>query len=195
MAETRSIEKLFRRWRDEQDSDALAQVLEAAERELLPHARRQARDEATAQDLLQDTFLTAIHQARRWDDTQRLVPWLVGLLTVHAMRERRRGARTPDPERLPEREHDRPEERAAGGKVQHAVAHALEKVPQLYRDVLRLHLFEERSHAEIAAALGREPGTVRVQVFRGLEQLRRALPHGLSLGVAIAALAPHSEAA
>jgi hypothetical protein len=45
-----------------------------------------------------------------------------------------------------------------------------------YREVVEPYLLAERAPHEIAAALGRAPGTVRVQLQRGLERLRRKLP-------------------
>ncbi len=188
-------ESLFLRWRADGDAEALGEVLAAVQDELLGVARRQSRDESSAQDLLQETLLTAISQAHRFDATQRLMPWLVGLLTVNVLRERRRGARTPDPVRVAQPGVERPEEGADRGEVRRVVAGAIEGLPDLYRDVLQQHLLEERSHAEIAERLGRAPGTIRVQVFRGLAQLRAALPASLSLGLALTLLVPRSEAA
>ncbi len=84
---------------------------------------------------------------------------------------------------------------APAAEVRVAVEHAVGLLPDLYRDVVSMHLLQDLSHTEIAARTGREPGTVRVQVFRGLAQLRKLVPASLSLGTALAILAPRSEAA
>ena len=59
-------------------------------------------------------------------------------------------------------------------------------MPRRYRDVVEPVVLEGRSACEIAAELGRAPGTVRVQLRRGLQRLRRALPRDFaSFGLAL----------
>lgn len=190
-----SLEALFRRWRDAEDSEALAEVLARSEDELLVIARRQVRDESAAWDLVQETWHTVLRDARRWDADQRLMPWLVGILQIEARRARRAATRVPDPERVstpivPAADAHLPE-----AEVREHVTGALERLPTMYREVLSMHLFEDLTHREIAERTGREAATVRVQVFRGLAQLRKLIPASLSLGTALAILAPRSEAA
>jgi len=193
--ETESLEALFLRWRDDEDSEALAEVLARSEDELLVIARRQVRDESAAWDLVQETWHTVLRDARRWDAEQRLMPWLVGILQIEVRRARRAATRIPDPARVttptvPEADAHLPE-----AEVREHVTGALARLPSMYREVLSMHLFEDLTHAEIAQRTGRETGTVRVQVFRGLAQLRKLVPASLSLGTALAILAPRSEAA
>ncbi len=190
-----TLEALFLRWREEDDAEALGEMLARTEAELIVVARRQARDDAAAWDLVQEAWVTVLREGHKWDSSQRLMPWLVGILTICARRARRVDARTPDPERLAQREVALPDAAVPAEEVRTLIERGLGNVSTLYGDVVRMHLFEEMTHAEIAERTGREPGTVRVQVFRGLAQLRKHLPSSLSLGVAILALAPRSEAA
>ena len=53
---------------------------------------------------------------------------------------------------------------------------AVEALPEPYREVLLLRLVHGLTPAAIAHTLGRAPGTVRMQLQRGTERLRRALP-------------------
>lgn len=192
---TPSIETLFRRWREADDAEALAEVLARTEPELYALARRQARDDSAAWDLVQESWLTVLREARRWDESQRLMPWIVGILQIEARRARRDAARTPDPRRLETPVPAAADAEAPAAEIRVAVEHAVGRLPDLYRDVVSMHLLQDLSHTEIAARTGREPGTVRVQVFRGLAQLRKLVPASLSLGTALAILAPRSEAA
>ena len=73
------------------------------------------------------------------------------------------------------------------------LADALEHVAKSERQVLVLHLRHGLRPAEIAHALEREPSTVRTQLARGLERLRRALP--ASVAGALVTLATSPEAA
>jgi len=190
-----SLESLFRRWRDADDSEALAEVLARTEGELIAVARRQARDDSAAWDLVQESWLTVLREARRWDENQRLMPWIVGILQIEARRARRDAARTPDPRRLDLPVAPPADAEAPAAEVRTLVECAVAQLPVLYRDVTSMHLLQNLSHTEIAARTGREPATVRVQVFRGLAQLRKLVPASLSLGAALAVLAPGSEAA
>ncbi|MBL8863544.1 MAG: sigma-70 family RNA polymerase sigma factor [Planctomycetes bacterium] len=189
------LEELFRRWRETGDGEALAEVLARTEDELLALARRRAPDAEAALDLVQETWRTVVAQARRWDAEQRLMPWLVGLLQIEARRARRSAARSVEPDRLHRAEPADAATLAESRELFGVVRERLRGLPGIYSEVLDMHLLQELSHAEIAARTGREPGTVRVQVFRGLAQLRRHLPAGLSLGAALAGLAPRGEAA
>jgi len=191
----RPLEDLFRAWREEDDSEALAEVMARAEPELFAVARRQAPDDAAAWDLVQETWLAVLRAGPRWDPGQRLMPWIVGILQIEVRRARRAAARTPDPARIDAPVQRRADAEAPAAEARSLIADALARLPDRYRDVLSMHLFDDLTHAEIAERTGREAGTVRVQVFRGLAQLRKLLPASLALGAALATLAPRSEAA
>ena len=96
--EPKSIEELFERWRTQGDVDALAAVFDRTAGELYPLAHLLGRDEAEAEDLLQETFLAAIERSASWDKQLPLRPWLVGILSIAARRQRRARARKPEPE-------------------------------------------------------------------------------------------------
>jgi RNA polymerase sigma-70 factor (ECF subfamily) len=56
-----------------------------------------------------------------------------------------------------------------------ALAYALDALPAPFRAVFVLHAYHELDHAEIAAALDIEPGTVKSRLSRAREQLRAQL--------------------
>ncbi len=56
---------------------------------------------------------------------------------------------------------------------------AIDLLPEMYREVVRLSLMEERNSQEIGIQLGRSPATVRSQLARGLDRLRQSLPAAL----------------
>ena len=180
---------LFERFRDRGDTRALTEVFDRTAPELLALAGHLTRDVAEAEDLLQECFLVAIQKARRWDPSRPLLPWLAGILIREARKQRRRASRrAPDDGRAAG---SAPEASRAAidGELREAVESALERLPPKYAEVLHAHLFEGVPAREIAVRLGRAPGTVRVQLHRGFELLRRALPRGLALG-ALAVCAP-----
>jgi hypothetical protein len=75
-----------------------------------------------------------------------------------------------------------------------ALETALQRVPLKYRAVLRGHLGDGKKPKQLAQELGASPGTVRVQLHRGLALLRKLLPASFALGL-VTSLAPRGHAA
>ena len=190
-----SVEKLFERYRRRGDAAALARVFDQTAPELFRLAQHLVRDPLGAEDVLQDTFVAAIDAAERWDADRPLVPWLTGILARKASETRRRARRTLEVDRLHERAQVDPAEAVAESELSVEIVQAIEALPELYRAVLLRHLFDGARPAEIARDLGRAPGTVRMQIHRGLEQLRKSLPAGFAAGAALAAFSPRGLAA
>lgn len=63
-------------------------------------------------------------------------------------------------------------------EIENSVQEILLKMPSIYRDVLYLLIIEEMPEKEIAALLGRKPGTVHQQVKRGRKILQSELEKG-----------------
>ncbi len=179
------LEDLFERYRSSQDLRALAKLFDLAAPELLRLAVHMAPDVASAEDLVQQTFLAAIERPKRWRAGEPLLPWLFGILSKLAKKQRRNARRTPEPDRLAPRSATDPARHALDAETQSAIRSALEELPELYREVVRASLLDEKPPHEIARELDRAPGTVRMQLLRGLELLRRALPAGLAGGALV----------
>ncbi|MBL8750709.1 MAG: sigma-70 family RNA polymerase sigma factor [Planctomycetes bacterium] len=184
-----AVDAQFLRWRTSGDLDALGAVYDAAAPGLLRMALHHVRHPAMAEDLVQTTFLAAIHHAARWDETRPLLGWLAGILANHAKWQQRREGRAIDAGRLHAAEPADPLALAAAAEFTAQCDAAIETLPAIYRPVLRLSLKHELQAAEIAHVLGRPAGTVRSQITRGLDLLRAALPTGVALG-AFAVLLP-----
>ncbi len=171
----RRLESLFVRYRRRGDVAALGKVFDQAAPEILRVAMHFARHPVEAEDLLQDTFLTAIARAETYDADRPLTPWLIGILKNHARklgRRRRRDAGTAaDVESALVAD-----EPWMDVTWSDEVAGAVEALPDPYRQVLVLRLRHDKSPAEIAVLLDLPPATIRSQLHRGLERLRRRLP-------------------
>jgi len=175
----RGLDRLFRRFRDRHDGAALAAVFDATSRELFEVACHLIRDPVEAEDLVQATFLAAIRHASEYDGSSPLKGWLYGILWREGAKARRNAARSVDPHRLAQRREPEPIEGLIALEVPAAVDRALGKLPARYREVLDPLIREGRPPEEIASALHRSPGTVRSQIHRGMERLRRVLPDDL----------------
>lgn len=178
----RALDRLFRRFRDRHDGAALAAVFDATSRELFEVACHLIRDPVEAEDLVQATFLAAIRHARDYDGSSPLKGWLYGILWREGAKVRRSAAHRADPHRLADvarhdaRREPEPIEGLLALELPAAVDHALEKLPARYREVLDPLIRDGRPPEDIATALHRSPGTVRSQIHRGMERLRRVLP-------------------
>ena len=181
-----SVEDLFLRYR-RGDTRALAAVFDRTAPELWRVARCLVRDRGAADDLLQATYLAAMQSAARWRDDQPLMPWLVGILANHVRMAARRQRREVPAAAVVPREVEDPAVAAEQGELRQLLRARIDELPETYRAVLVLQLEHGMTAAEVAHALGRPRATVRSQLHRGLEMLRRTLP------AALAVYAGHAE--
>jgi RNA polymerase sigma-70 factor (ECF subfamily) len=179
------VDRAFARFRASGDPAALARVFDATAPTLLRLARHLASSEAAAEDLLQATFVTVIESREQHDGERAALPWLTGILANHARAARRRAKRTLSGERLPQPVSTDPFEAVVGAEVSTTLARVIEALPELYRSVVRLHVEHGLTPSEISTALSRPPATVRSQLARGLEHVRRSLAIGVGASVAL----------
>lgn len=188
------LETRFERWRRHGDVRALEQVFDGAAPELLKLALHLAPGASEAEDLVQATFLRALERAAQFDARRALVPWLVGILVHEAARARRERARVVDPARLPARTSADPAHEVADGELAAELTRAVQALPAPYREVVHAHVLEGERAVDIATKLERAPGTVRMQILRGLELLKKALPPSLA-SAALVSTDPRGHAA
>jgi RNA polymerase sigma-70 factor (ECF subfamily) len=177
-----AIDRLFLRFCRTGDTGALGRVFDRTAPELLAVALHLCGNRADADDLVQRTFLAAIESRAAYDPRRRAVPWLLGILANHARRlQRERAAKAP-----PTRDDVAPDPSASAAAAELAadVARLRDELGAPYKEVLELHLQADLNAKEIAAKLGRPAGTVRTQLMRALELLRRRLPAGFVAGLA-----------
>jgi RNA polymerase sigma-70 factor (ECF subfamily) len=169
------VDDLFGAFCRDRDLDALAAVFERTAPVLLRRARRRLRDPEAAEDAVQELFLSLLQNGNHYDPARPCLPFLFGALERHAGRWRRRRAAGYAP--LPDAPAaDDPTRTAVMREHAARARRAIEALPAPLRLVVGDYLERELTPAEIAARCGQRPGTVRVQIHRGLCQLRRLLP-------------------
>ena len=127
-----------------------------------------------ADDLAQEVFLAAWRGLSGLRDTDHVGAWLAGIARNRAARHFDR--RKPPTEML----NDEPiDVRADGGahrKLENEeVLSVLRTLPETYAETLALRLIEGLTGPEIAAATGLTPGSVRVNLSRGMALLKERL--------------------
>jgi len=161
------LERAFERFRSEGDLRALTQVFDLCAPQLLGLARHLSSTREDAEDLLQATFLTAIGKAASWDRERPLLPWLFGILALHAHKLRRQRGRELDVERLAAPASPSPELEARERELVHAVSSAVVALPRGYAAIVHRHLIGGASPAELAADLTDAAGILRVRLPEG----------------------------
>lgn len=119
-------------------------------------------------DLVQDVFLSALRQLAALRDDGAFGGWLAMIARNRAFDYHRRAREfTELPEDLP----------AAGRHSPDALAalEAIRALPETYRETLLMRLVEGMTGDEIAARTGLTPASVRVNLHRGMKQLRQKL--------------------
>jgi RNA polymerase sigma-70 factor, ECF subfamily len=121
-------------------------------------------------DLVHDVFLHALRKLGSLRDAAAFAGWLAAIARSRAADFHRRS-----------REHVELREDAAetGGPQHepHAILAVIRELPEAYSETLILRLVEGLTGPEIAARTGLTPGSVRVNLHRGMEQLRARLGH------------------
>ena len=127
-------------------------------------------------DLVQDVFLLALPRLEDLRDIARFGPWLAAI-TRNRAHDYHRQSRTAI-ELTGHVSAEEAEGRATSGleEAEAAVALAIIRgLSETYRETLILRLVEGMTGPEIAARTGLSPGSVRVNLHRGMQQLRKKL--------------------
>jgi RNA polymerase sigma factor (sigma-70 family) len=132
---------------------------------------RELADEAT-----QETFVKAWKSADRFDPSRELGPWLATIARRTAIDLHRREARRATEELQEDTVVELPDgvERTFDAW---AVREALDELPPIERDVMRLQHLEALTQAEIAERLGVPIGTVKSRSARAHRRLAERLGH------------------
>ena len=121
-----------------------------------------------ADDLVHDVFLQALRHLHTLRDAGAFGGWLCRITRNRATDyHRRRPASDELPEELPGRPGPDPAALAA--------LKVIKDLPEAYRETLILRLVEGFTGPEIAARTGLKPASVRVNLHRGIKQLREIL--------------------
>ncbi len=133
--------------------------------ELRALAERLARSREEAEDLVQETLLSAVASIGQLRQPDMAAAWLLRILRRKWYDALRRGPRAraavgPEPA-APE----------APRPPDETLRAALRALPSEERRILELRYFESRTSAEIGRLLGKPPGSIRSSLFYALRRL------------------------
>ncbi|WP_437805495.1 RNA polymerase sigma factor [Sorangium sp. So ce1078] len=143
-------------------------------------ARRLTGDDAAAEDLAHDVFVSLPQAAQRFRGGSSLKTFLIAIAVNHSRHHLRAAARRRAAmERLalePEEEDAPSPEREAGrAALAQALNRALDALPDAQRATFVLCEVEERSAREVSEILGVPEATVRTRLFHAKQKLRTLL--------------------
>lgn len=131
------------------------------------------------EDLVQEVFLRALPRVCELRDTSRFGSWLATIARNLAVDHYRHAQTRPE---RPDEGSDPDEQPAkfsvSANREAAEILDCIRSLPEAYRETLILRLVEGMTGPEIAAKTGLSPGSVRVNLHRGMNQLRQKLALG-----------------
>jgi RNA polymerase sigma-70 factor (ECF subfamily) len=176
----------FSRRMERRDSRALAQLYDRYGRIVYALILRIVRNQAAAEDLVQETFLRVWNRAQSFDAQKGAVgPWLMTVARNRAIdylrsqegRDRKLAVfeENEDPRLYSGMESD-----IVLADEARRVKAAMAKLPDNQRQVIELAYFDGLSQTEMAARLGQPLGTVKTWVRSALAGLRKTMEAGVA---------------
>jgi RNA polymerase sigma-70 factor (ECF subfamily) len=137
------------------------------------------RDEAEAEDAMQQTYLSAYLNLGQFGGASRFSTWLVRIAINEALDRRRKQLRLVQQEGSTVAEppdqadlHAGPEDQAAVKELGRWLARAIDELPELYRTTVMLREVEGMSTLEVAEVLGVTEEVVKTRLHRARALLR-----------------------
>ena len=173
------------------DRAAFIELMRRHNRRLYRLARATLRDDAEAEDALQEAYLAAYRSIAKFRGDANLATWLSRLVLNECLGRLRKSARrqnvipmvageddmattTPDVREVPE-------QAFARAQMRTLIERKLDALPEDFRTVFVLRAVEELSVEETAACLAIPEATVRSRHFRARSLLRESLAREIDI--------------
>ena len=177
------------------EPSAFREIMQRNSRRLYRVVRSVVRNEAEAEDAVQETYLKAFTHLSEFRGDAQLSTWLTRVALNEALGRRRKERHMVEPEFTEGEAGDNvvplfanevastPEQDVARHDIRRVLEGAIDALPGEFRTVFVMRLVEEMSVEETASSLGLNPETVRTRLFRARGLLRRSLEAQLGAGL------------
>lgn len=167
----------------QQDAEAFGLLIQRHAAAILNLAARMVGDRAEAEDIVQETFLSAFKALPTFRSHARFSTWLYRI-AVNKCKDWLRSRRpvvspgdsdedeAPTPEGI---EEQTPERALSQRQVAEQLERAIQRLPPLYREAFVLKHVEGLSYEEMEDILGVNGDTLKMRVYKGRVQLCREL--------------------
>ena len=167
------------------DEAALRRLMRRHNQSLFRAARSILRDEAEAEDAVQEGYLQAYRAMGTFRGDAKLSTWLMRIVVNEALgrsRKTKRGAEVialdsgaaaiAAEETMSDNPDNEPERQAARAETRRLIEAKIDALPDLFRAVFVLRAVEEMTVEEVAQSLSIPQATVRTRFFRARALLR-----------------------
>ena len=169
------------------DRDAMRVLMRRHNRAMYRTARAILRDDAEAEDAVQEAWVRAFKSLANFRQDSALSTWLIRIAANEALMKRRQAVRRAEivpidstarddavreEAAMPE---DGPERTALRGEILRFLEARIDALPDLYRAVFMLRAVQELSVEETAEVLELPQATVRTRFFRARALLRESI--------------------
>src|SRR3954452_3223830 len=187
------------------DESVFADLVDAYSPGLLRMARMFVRDQAVAEDVVQETWIAVLRGIDRFEGRSSLKTWIFRILINTAKTRGQRESRSipfsaatggaepsVDPDRFLDADHrhaggwmlgptewQTPEEELLQGETRDAILAAIEELPESHRAVITMRDVEGFPPDEVSEALGITDGNQRVLLHRARAKVRAAIEEHL----------------
>jgi RNA polymerase sigma-70 factor (ECF subfamily) len=163
---------------------AVRAIMQANNRRLYRLARGVLRNDAEAEDVVQETYVRAFTHLEQFRGDSSLSTWLSRIAMNEALGRLRRQRPGVEWSTLPQgvleaqiiqfplTSSEDPEKSMAQREIQHVVEHAIDELPEPFRLVFITRVIEGMNVEETAEILGLKPETVKTRLHRARNLLR-----------------------
>jgi RNA polymerase sigma-70 factor (ECF subfamily) len=182
---------------------AFRAIMERNSRRLFRVARGVLKNDADAEDAVQETYLRAFANLGSYAGTAALSTWLTSIALNEALGRLRRRRPMIDLDEISDEGVDQggpvarvipfplsqptaadPEHAAARAEIQRVLERAIDELPDVFRTTFILRFVEQMTVEETASCLGVPEETVKTRVHRAKRRLRQALGEQLAASLA-----------
>src|SRR5688572_10745758 len=175
------------------DSAAFEVIMRRHNGTLFRTARAILKDDAEAEDALQEAYIKAYRMMGEFRGEARLSTWLGRIVVNEALMRRRKDLRRSgiipfqpnttieDLHRIPDDMRDTPEAAAQRAQMRKLIETKIDELPDAYRPVFVLRAVEDMSVEETSDILQIPEATVRSRFFRARSLLRESLAKEVDL--------------
>lgn len=179
------------------DHDAFTLLMRRFNRPLYRTARSIVKDDAEAEDVVQEAYLHAYRAIGTFRGDARLSTWLTRIVVNESIARSRKASRRADVIALEgdvtgresmnmdsaDMQQDRPENNAMRAETRRLLESKIDALPEAFRTVFVLRALEEMSVEEAAICLGIPEATVRTRFFRARSLLRESLAREIDVAL------------
>jgi RNA polymerase sigma-70 factor (ECF subfamily) len=179
------------------DTEAFRLLMRRHNQKLFRTARAILRDDAEAEEAVQEAWLAAFNGFADFRGDSQLSTWLVRIVANEALGRRRRAKRSAEVIPISVDDPDMPTEdntpdntpgagpdaQAMRSEMRRLIESRIDKLPDGFRAVFVLRAIEEMSVEETAVALEIPEATVRTRFFRAKSLLRESLSREIDVAV------------